>query len=123
MPESKTYTGGCHCGANKFSIPISPPLDSPEQNLMNCNCSICARNGYIFIFTSEDAFDWKSGGFSSMTEYKFKTGKFKHYFCPTCGTSVCVNAEGMGVGLNVRTIDDIDVGSLKITKTYDGKSI
>ena len=42
-----TYDAGCHCGYIKFSLTLSPPL--PEYKVLDCNCSICRRNGYLLI--------------------------------------------------------------------------
>lgn len=41
------YDGGCHCGHISFSFKLSPPLD--EYTVLNCNCSICRRMGYLLI--------------------------------------------------------------------------
>lgn len=41
------YDGGCHCGYISFSFKLSPPLD--EYTVLNCNCSICRRMGYLLI--------------------------------------------------------------------------
>jgi len=121
MATSKTYTGSCHCGANKFTVPISPPLDTKEAKIMACNCSICARNSYLFTFVAEKDLDWSAGSLDNMTKYTFNKKYFVHYFCATCGTSVCVNAEGK-VGLNVRVLEDVDVGQLEVG-SFNGKSL
>lgn len=45
--ESATYEGGCHCGYISFSATLSPPL--PEYEVLNCNCSMCTRAGYLLV--------------------------------------------------------------------------
>jgi hypothetical protein len=57
-----------------------------------------------------------------MTEYTFNKNYFKHYFCPTCGTSVCVNADDKA-GLNVRVLEGVEAEKLPISSTFDGKSL
>jgi hypothetical protein len=37
MPESKTYTGGCHCGLVRFEC------TSDLAMVTACNCSICTK--------------------------------------------------------------------------------
>ncbi len=36
-----SYRGSCHCGAIRFSV--SGSIDE----LVECNCSICAKTGYL----------------------------------------------------------------------------
>jgi len=58
-----------------------------------------------------------------MTEYTFNTKTYKHYFCPTCGTSLCAQHDQMGMVLNVRSLEDVDVEKLVISSVYDGKKL
>jgi hypothetical protein len=37
MAESKTYTGGCHCGANKYSVPLSDVTSKDTKRLSISN--------------------------------------------------------------------------------------
>lgn len=60
---SKTYSGSCHCGANTFTVPISPPLEDPETTVLNCNCSICAKNGSLLVFVPAASINWIKGNF------------------------------------------------------------
>jgi hypothetical protein len=57
-----------------------------------------------------------------MTEYMFNKKYFKHYFCPTCGTSVLVNADGK-IGLNIRVLEGVEVDKLTVGPPFDGKSL
>jgi hypothetical protein len=125
-PASKTYTGSCHCGANKFSTVISPPFDAEGGNVTDCNCSICASRGYLLAFSKDADVTWIAGGFKDMKAYKFGKERIEHYFCPTCGAGIaCASIDpalfpGM-VAWNVRVFDDVDVSKLTI-KSHDGKS-
>lgn len=50
---SETYNGSCHCGKVKYTVKQSPPLTDPSVEVGECNCSICLRNGYLFIYIPE----------------------------------------------------------------------
>lgn len=58
-----------------------------------------------------------------MTSYTFNTKTTDHLFCPTCGTSMYAQAPGLGMVLNVRTIDDVDLDKLTMGDVYDGKNL
>lgn len=51
IPEgpSETYEASCQCGAVTFSATVSPPL-SEGKEVTVCNCSVCTRAGYLFIY-------------------------------------------------------------------------
>ena len=49
--EPQTYRGNCHCGAFIFEV------NTPEiKRAIVCNCSICSKKGYVWLFLPEDAF-------------------------------------------------------------------
>jgi hypothetical protein len=103
--ESKVYSGSCHCGKNSFSVKVSPPLDSDESKVINCNCSICSKNGYLFVFTDLSDLKWEKGGFDDMKAYKFGSQTLSHYFCTECGGTFASTGSMGGVekvGMNVR---------------------
>lgn len=70
---------GCHCGAVRFSVEVMPPLE-----LLDCNCSICAKTGYLHLNVPHTDFTLLSGR-DSFTSYRFGTGLAEHLFCRTCG--------------------------------------
>jgi len=95
-----TYTGGCHCKANTFSVDINPGLDAEDVKTISCNCSICNTNGYLLYFVDGADIKWGLGGPGTLKEYTYS-------FCDKCGTSVCVEGSMGGVtkvGLNVSVI-------------------
>jgi hypothetical protein len=98
-PDLKKYKGNCHCGAFKFDIQL-PVLTSN----MGCNCSICFKKGYKWVFPGAGCFTVTKGE-GTLKEYKFASKTMLHMFCPVCGTGVMgrkVDApEGVGVGVNV----------------------
>jgi hypothetical protein len=101
-----SYTGGCHCGHNRFKVTFDKPLDCEESSVIVCNCSICSKNAYMLAFVDEvpSKFEWENGSFDDLKQYKFGKGRIAHYFCPTCGTSVAARGEDESsrkVGVNV----------------------
>jgi hypothetical protein len=108
--ESKDYTGHCHCRENCYEVTLSPPLDHQDQKTMQCNCSICELNGYQLTMVAPDAVKWTAGGLDKMTKYNFNTGKFTHFFCSACGSSLAILGEMGGkefMALNVSTVNQL----------------
>ena len=71
--------GGCHCGAVRFECTV---LATPA--LLDCNCSICAKVGYLHLNVPHAAFVLLSGA-NALTSYRFGSGSAEHLFCKTCG--------------------------------------
>lgn len=72
--------GGCHCGAVRFRF----ALPSPEVELLDCNCSMCARTGYLHLIVPHEQLELLSGD-ATLTAYRFGTGAAEHLFCRVCG--------------------------------------
>ncbi|KAI9830687.1 MAG: hypothetical protein M1826_004516 [Phylliscum demangeonii] len=122
--SSKTYHGSCHCQAIKYEAKISPPLEGREINA--CNCSICFRNGYLFVYVPDDDLRFHSGE-DQMTKYSFHKRIMQHTFCPTCGTSMFAKSSDSRflagqTGINLRTLQDLDLDALTLKK-FDGKNL
>ncbi len=62
--EMITYQGSCHCAAIKFSVD-APPITTASS----CNCSICSKNGSLFIYPTTKDFVLEHG--ESLEEYRF----------------------------------------------------
>ncbi len=116
----KTYTGGCHCHKVRYEVDIENLTEA-----MSCNCSICAKRGWLLTFVPKSAFRLVSGQ-DEVTTYHFNKNLIDHIFCKTCGTaSYGMGKDGNGtemVAINVRCLDDVDLDSLTIN-AYDGKNI
>lgn len=115
MSEPKSYQGGCHCGAVRFEV------TSNLVPLMSCNCSICAKRAWILTFVPPQQFKLISGE-SSLTDYQFGKKNIHHLFCSTCGVASFgrgTGPQGPMVSINVRCLDQVDVGALTVTP-YDG---
>jgi hypothetical protein len=72
-------TGGCHCGAVRFRFDCAPAVD-----LLDCNCSICLRTGFLHLIIPHGHFILLQGQ-CNLTSYRFGTGKAEHLFCKFCG--------------------------------------
>jgi hypothetical protein len=118
MAETKTYTGSCHCGKVRYEVTAA------LETLMQCNCSICSRAGYLMSFVPAEQFKLLSGE-DALTDYQFNKQNIHHLFCSTCG----IRSFGRGTGkggakmcmINVRCLEGVDHDSFEIKKV-DGKS-
>ncbi|KAF1840031.1 uncharacterized protein K460DRAFT_399646 [Cucurbitaria berberidis CBS 394.84] len=127
-PDAPTaiYKASCHCGAFAYTITQAPPLNDPSAQVMDCNCSICSRNGYLFIYTSNDRVEFTKGGIEQFKTYSFASKKMAHYFCGTCGASCMARSvdpsffPGMTC-VNVRMLEGVDLKTLNL-KFADGAS-
>ena len=94
--------GGCHCGAVRFEAALPAVVEA-----QSCNCSICARTGFVHVIVPQSRFRVLSGQ-SQLTEYTFNTGVAKHLFCKVCGIKSFYrprsNPDGWSV--NARCLDD-----------------
>ena len=115
-----TYTGGCHCGKVRYEVDIENLI-----RVMECNCSICAKRGWLLSFVPLSAFRLLRGE-SELTDYQFNKKIIHHLFCNACGTaSFGRGSDGKGkemVAINVRCLDGVDLKSLTVTE-YDGKNV
>lgn len=117
MPETKTFTGGCHCGKIRYEV------TTDLATVIECNCSICSKKGYLLTFVKPEQFRLEAG--EGLTDYQFNTKKIHHLFCPVCGIEAFGRGEGPSgemVAVNVRCLDGVDPSTLSVTK-YDGKSM
>lgn len=119
MTDTKTYTGGCHCGAVRYEVTLS------LANVVACNCSMCGRSGTLLAFTPATQFKLVSGA-DKLTDYQFNKHVIHHTFCKVCGIKPFasgVDSKGNETrAINVRCLDDVDLTALKIIN-YDGKNL
>jgi hypothetical protein len=118
MPESKTLTGGCHCGLVRFECTIDLSM------VTACNCSICTKKGLHFAFLEPKSFVLRAGE-DNLKEYLFNKHAIRHQSCLDCGVEVFANgtkSDGSDViALNVSCIDGIDLSKLTMTPV-DGRN-
>src|SRR4051812_11386071 len=118
MSETKTYQGGCHCGAVRYTVALD--LGAP---VLSCNCSICSRNGWLLQFVPNDSFTLEKGE-EQLTDYQFNKKVIHHLFCKVCGVRSFARGQGPGgpmVAINTRCLDDLDPATLNV-QHFDGKS-
>lgn len=96
--ELTPYPGNCHCGAVRYTVRI-PSLTDSDHKVNNCNCSICVRIGYLFVYPEREQLTFHTG-YEHLRSYFFGNKKRAHKFCPTCGSSVLYEASDQ-IGINV----------------------
>jgi hypothetical protein len=118
MGKLTKYNGACHCGNVRFEV------QTDLANVISCNCSLCARAGYLLTFVPESQFKLLSGQ-DAQNDYQFNKKHIHHLFCKTCGVRSFGHGKspegGEMYAVNVRTLDGVDLDSLKVQKV-DGKS-
>ena len=114
--QQRIYRGGCHCGRVAFEV--TGALTQVEQ----CNCSICAKKGYLHWIIAREAFRLLTPQ-SDIATYTFNTGVAKHHFCPRCGVAsfYIPRSDPDKVDVNVRCLDGVDQASLRIDY-FDGQN-
>lgn len=98
----KSFAGGCHCGAVRFSVSSVEPLE-----LERCNCSVCTKSGYLHLIVPSSQFELQQGK-DQLEMYTFNSGVAKHYFCKTCGIKpfYIPRSNPDGVDVNVNCLDE-----------------
>ncbi|MEO8318318.1 MAG: GFA family protein [Bradyrhizobium sp.] len=90
---SKDYTGGCACGAIRYTIACEPVF------MNHCQCRDCQRksgtgHGSYLTFASPN--DVKLAGDAARWDMVGDSGNVKTGgFCPTCGASVYLTFAAM----------------------------
>src|SRR5579885_644334 len=74
----QTYTGGCQCGKVRYEVQVE------IGEVLECNCSRCARLGSLLAFTPASQFKLLSGE-GDLTHYTFNRHLIEHQFCSSCG--------------------------------------
>jgi len=111
------HAGGCHCGRVRFEI------QAPAQiEVSDCNCSICAKSGFLQLIVPQSRFRLLSGA-DSLTSYQFNTGTAKHLFCTICGVKsfYVPRSHPDGYSVNARCLDEGTVTGMHVER-IDGKN-
>lgn len=87
----------------------------PELELLDCNCSICAKSGYLHLIVPKERFRLLSGA-GQLTDYRFNTGTAQHLFCPVCGVKSFYVPRSFptGYSVNARCLDAGTVRAMRI---------
>ena len=112
----RTYSGGCHCGAVRFEV------TTDLARISDCNCSICAKKGFLHLIVAPEKFRLLQGA-DALVTYRFNTGTARHTFCGTCGIHAfyAPRSHPDKVDVNVRCLEGIDLAALTIT-AFDGRN-
>lgn len=109
--------GGCHCGAVRFEVALPARVGAQA-----CNCSMCAKAGFIHIIVPESRFRLTKGA-ERLTTYTFNTGVARHMFCADCGIKSFYrprsNPDGWSV--NARCLDDDPTLDIDVV-AFDGRN-
>ena len=111
------HRGSCHCGAVSFEV------DAPAHlNVVECNCSICVRSGFLHLLVAKSQFRLLSGA-AVLTSYRFNTGVAEHLFCRVCGVKpfYVPRSHPDGYSINVRCLDPVTI-SAQTRALFDGKN-
>jgi hypothetical protein len=124
-PEKQWHSANCHCGIIQYRVLIRPLARDPvPHKVMNCNCHMCTRNGYLNVYPVRDEIrvrlpslptsagehkaDTKEGeevspgseelrsipGILGYYVFDYGPRETEHVFCLHCGSSLWVDANG-----------------------------
>ena len=109
MSAAKTYTGSCHCRRVRYEV------TADLSQVIECNCSHCARKGMLLTFVTPDQFVLQSGE-QELTQYQFNKKVIQHLFCRSCGVEPFARGTmpdgSPSIAINVRCLEDVDPKSL-----------
>jgi hypothetical protein len=118
MAEMQICRGGCHCGRVRYEV------ETDLSMVLDCNCSFCQKRGALWTYVGGGQFKLLSGK-DDLADYQFNRKVIHHFFCRHCGVGSFSEGQSedgsKGYGINVRCLDDVDVGKLALTP-YDGKN-
>lgn len=119
MAETRTHTGGCHCGRVRYRV------ETGLDRVISCNCSICTKKGLILAFVPADRFTLLSGE-DGLVDYGFNKRIIHHLSCARCGVESFARGKSPDgadmLAVNVRCLDDVDLAALS-PAPFDGRSL
>jgi hypothetical protein len=112
-----THKGGCHCGR------IAYEFDGEIGEVLECNCSLCAKRGGLLHFIPAAQFRLKTPR-EELRTYHFNKQVIDHHFCLDCGVSPFSEGThpkgGKMAAINVRCVEGLDPKTLAI-KFHNGR--
>ncbi|UCO96525.1 GFA family protein [Metapseudomonas lalkuanensis] len=112
------YRGSCHCGKIAFEV------EGTLEQVMECNCSLCSRRGYLLWFVPREQLKLATPE-SDLSTYRFNRMHIAHHFCANCGCAPfgeATDPKGKALAaVNVRCLEDVPLEGLKAVKV-DGRS-
>jgi len=113
MPQP--YVLSCHCGTIRLEV------DAELAGLQECNCSTCARSGFLHRKVPMETVRLVTQK-RQLSTYLWRDAAGGHHFCPTCGTAVFRTGYGDRVSVNARCLEGVDVFALEVSR-YDGRNL
>ena len=116
MAQAQSYSGGCHCGAVSFRVTTDATV------VLECNCSICRKKGFLHLIVEAEAFTMLEGE-ERLTSYGFGTHTARHLFCDTCGVQSYYHPRSHpnGISINARCLDDDALARFEVIP-FDGEN-
>ena len=102
---SKTYEGGCHCGAVRYTVTKAPELT------FYCHCNDCQRTSgspySMELMVERDAVQF-NGALSSYVVVGDSGSPVTRFFCPKCSSGMYLDcdADPDYLFLKVGSLDD-----------------
>lgn len=106
-------TLSCHCGAIRLEV------NAELGELTECNCSTCARHGFLHWKMKPQNLRLATPR-SGLSTYVWRFATEGHHFCKTCGTAMLRTGPDY-LSINARCLDDVDIFTLTVRR-YDGRS-
>lgn len=94
----------------------------PSITVQACNCSICAKTGFLHLIVPGDRFRLIQGS-GALTTYTFNTGVAKHTFCRHCGVKpfYVPRSNPDGFSVNMRCLDQSTFTAVNV-EPFDGQN-
>ena len=109
--------GGCHCGAVRFEAEVPEAVE-----LLDCNCSICAKTGFLHLVVPHGDFRLLAGE-EALQSYRFGTAAADHLFCRHCGVKSYYQPRSHpeAWSVNFHALDRAELLSVTVRK-FDGRN-
>jgi len=115
--DHSSKIGACHCGRVTFEALLPDDIIVDE-----CNCSICARVGFLHIIVPASRFKITAGE-EVLSLYQFNSHVAHHYFCSVCGVKAFYvpRSNPDGYSVNLRCMDRAQFRHIEI-RPFDGQN-
>jgi hypothetical protein len=110
---TKRYSGGCDCGAVRFSVDLDLSAGTTR-----CNCSFCRKAAQWGAMVKPAAFTLESGR-DALSDYQRGARTTHLYFCKHCGVRSFSHGDapwmgGEYYGINLNCVDGIEPAGLTV---------
>ncbi|PVE26249.1 aldehyde-activating protein [Microvirga sp. KLBC 81] len=104
------HKGSCHCGEVAFEV------ETDLSQVIECNCSICRRKGYMLAFVPRSLLKVLRGE-GKLSTYTFNTHTIRHRFCRECGCATFGEGQQPGgepmAAINVRCLETVELSDIR----------